>query len=118
GAWRDAGLGVAIAPVFMRTIYTICAIATSVTSVTSVTRQCLGLCDEFAAVDLGLHIDGVWIDAKSAFRDQQVGEDNTGALAFVDQIEEFGNGVKSIQRIFGRDDKTFKIALAGSQCLP
>src|SRR5262249_36735280 len=50
--------------------------------------------NQFAPVDLHLEVQIIRIDARGSFGDQQIGQDQTGTLVFVTEIEQLRNRVK------------------------
>src|SRR5207245_5480492 len=77
-----------------------------------------GRSDHGATVDVHVKIQVRGIDARGALGQQQVGEDNTGALEAIRKIVDLGNGLKTIEDVGGRYDDPRIVAVAGAQHLP
>src|SRR4029077_11633773 len=67
--------------------------------------------NQFAPIDLHLEVQIIRIDARGSFGNQQIGQDQTGTLVFVAEVEQLRNRVKQIQLIRRRDNDARIIAL-------
>ncbi len=65
-----------------------------------------------------MHVDRVRVDAEGPFGDEQVRDEDAGALGLVGQIEQLGQGIESVERVLGSHDEALEIALARPQHLP
>ena len=74
--------------------------------------------NQFAAVDLDVEIQVVGINARGSFGDEQVGQDQAGALVFVAEVEQLRNRLEQIELARRGDDERGIIALARAEHLP
>ena len=107
-ARRDAALGVLEAQVGV-----VVVAAGGVRAVAVAVRQ-----NQLAAIDLHVEVEVVRINARGAFGDEQVGQDQAGALVFVAEVEQLRDRLKQIELARRRDDDARIIALPGAEHLP
>src|SRR6185312_6704460 len=74
--------------------------------------------DELAAVDGGIEVEFLWIDAETAFGEEQVAEDDSGALEAVDDVEDLGNQLEAVGDVERRGDDAGVVAKGRAQHLP
>jgi len=70
--------------------------------------------NEFAAIDLGGEVDLLRVDAEAAFSEQQVGEDDAGALEAVSDVEDFSHHGEAVADVEGRADDARVVAEGGT----
>src|SRR4029077_20287810 len=78
-------------------------------SVSIVVRQ-----NQFAPVDLHVEVEIIGIDARGSFGNQEIGQDQTGTLILVAEVEQLRDRLKQIQLVCRRDNDARIIALAGA----
>ena len=84
GAGRDAALGVLVAQIGV-----VVVAAEGIGALAVAVGQ-----DQFAAVDLHVEVQFRRVNAGGALGDQQVGQHQAGALVFVAEIEQLGDGLE------------------------
>src|SRR5205823_14716471 len=87
--------------------------AAVICTVSTVVRQ-----NRFAPVDLHFEVEIIRIDARGSFGNQEIGQDETGTLILVAEVEQLRDRLKQIQLVCRRDNDARIIALAGAEYLP
>ena len=74
--------------------------------------------DHLAPIDFRIEVELFGINRGPAFREQQIAENDPGALETVGKVVHFRNESEAIQDVGRRRDESWKVAESGAQHLP
>src|SRR5207249_12222177 len=66
--------------------------------------------DHLASIDFGIEVDFFGIHRRTAFREQQVAENDSGTLETVGEVVHLGNKFETVRDVGWRRDQSWKVA--------